>query len=171
MTRARAGVTGGRRYQCLPAAARVLRSTTAAGVPHPESRGSRDFSALLPPDASLRRDSGSALLQLQPSNFSLVHESRPVSRIAWKAAWRVTTSEPKAFAPDGNLSKSTLLPIHSIRGVAPKSVLPLAKRRPAGSEQKSQGSVQRGAGDCRNFNSRPRTLTDSRLGSLSSACR
>ena len=140
MTRARAGVTGGRRYQCLPAAARVLRPTTAAGVPHLESRGSRDFSALLPPDAEIP---AVPYFSLQPSNFSLVHESRPVSRIAWKAAWRVTTSEPKAFAPDGNLSKSTLLPIHSIRGVAPKSVLPLAKRRPAGSEQKSQGSVQR----------------------------
>jgi hypothetical protein len=133
MTRARAGVTGGRRYQCLPAAARVLRSTTAVGVPHPESRGSRDFSALLSPDASLRRDSGSAYF-----TFSLVHESGPVSRIAWKAAWRVTTSGPKAFAPGGNLSKSTLLPLHSIRGVAPKSVPPLAKRRPASSAQKAR---------------------------------
>ena len=98
------------------------------------------FSTLLPPDAEIP---AVPYFSLQPSNFSLVHESRPVSRIAWKAAWRVTTSEPKAFAPDGNLSKSTLLPIHSIRGVAPKSVLLLAKRRPAGSEQKSQGSVQR----------------------------
>ena len=44
----------------MPAAARVLRSTTAAGVPHPESRGSRDFSALLPPDE--------AFAQLQASS-------------------------------------------------------------------------------------------------------
>lgn len=111
----------------------------AAGMPReepPDFRGFCEDSGVSRPTAPGFRQPTAFSLQtgLRPSAF--VHRSRPVSRIALKAAWRVTVQSRRPVLQDDNLSKSTLLS-DPIRGVAPKSSAHLlAKREPSGASKK-----------------------------------